>query len=419
MNNCQKLVVWPLLIMLAITDGVTAQERWTTTELLGLMASDSADIYAAQLRFLNEENQNLPWARKLEFRTETDEFEAGRQEYSMRLSVNGRRMREAQDRINEQRRADYQLRERELADERLTDYFSGLADWYYASENLRLLNTRDSILRDQQIVLDRMIAAGESTDVEDVLQLRRSIQRLELSRIRLEQRVSSLTEALSPSNDRLQLSTRNWISVGTMQRILNALDSINKNNIAADRQLSDVRLAEMEVELEESEGKQLLDFLSLKYAGRNNLGLAREFSVGASFNIPLRSNNRINRNEAALELLDEQVRFERLLAETKRETTLRLADFRANATEYFALESIVAEGQLEALLERYLRDGTAEPMELLEIKAYIIRQQIDLLELHEAVFSDFFGILRLQNLISADYGIDFLSDDLPRFNAFD
>ena len=80
-----------LFLSCLLPELLLAQISPTTSSILQhYVAQGSMSVYARQQQLLAGESLYSPWLRELEFRTETDEWNLERQEYSLRLNLSSR-----------------------------------------------------------------------------------------------------------------------------------------------------------------------------------------------------------------------------------------------------------------------------------------------------------------------------------------
>ena len=98
---------------------------------------EKTDLYISDewvnegIRFLDEEPQDLPYLEKLEFRSETDEFNLGRQEYLFRSSFNTTKMRKLHEQRMAFSRQELLMKQENYTAGIISTYHFQIAKWYY------------------------------------------------------------------------------------------------------------------------------------------------------------------------------------------------------------------------------------------------------------------------------------------------
>lgn len=408
-------MMWPnrykvglvIYFVLLVSSKLSAQVGVTTTEVLVRQLAN-IDLKLAQLDFLANEKQDMPLLRELEFRTETDEWEPSRQEIGFRLNFNSLKMRATQRAITTQRTDYYTIRQQLFMEDQLLITYQYLIDHYYLQREKKLNEEEKEVLSDQKKVYERMLANAVVVDVDNVLGAERDLQQIERKLLRVNQSLANTAGLLSIATE--TDFSENWISLAKMEELVGQRDSVV--NLAQAAQAQKVLEAELESEMEEREGKQVLNFLSVKQAGRNQLNLAREFSVGVGLNIPLASNNRAKRNEAILDVLDEEQQLADLDRKIAERIQSRVHNFNMALEEYRLLEKLIATSQLEELLSNYQVRNDVHPLNLLKIKENILDDRQSLLSLEEKACVQFLEILYYRGQLSTPIRRNYLSEGL-------
>ena len=99
-----------LPLMLLVTYTSAGQTVVSSYQLLANeLDSSLIQLLQDNRTYLKNTNQEMPLINKLEFRTETDELDLGRQEYVFRISFNGKKSREVQQKITQSQGRLYEL----------------------------------------------------------------------------------------------------------------------------------------------------------------------------------------------------------------------------------------------------------------------------------------------------------------------
>ncbi|RMG84607.1 MAG: hypothetical protein D6714_07565, partial [Bacteroidetes bacterium] len=119
--------------------------------------------------FLRQADFSLPRFRELEARTETDEFRLRRQEYLLRLRLNGSAERKAQLQYQRAWTDLAEAERRATLHELLTEKYETTVDFWEKEEQIALLLAEKDLLRDQMTLLKKLAAADPDFELEDLL----------------------------------------------------------------------------------------------------------------------------------------------------------------------------------------------------------------------------------------------------------
>lgn len=366
--------------------------------------------------FLQNVEQGMPLVDEMEFRTETDEMEFNRQEYLFRVSFNNKKARRAQDRITDNNIRFYELRTEMIREAELLRRYELMVDWYYMQMELEYYQAKNIILEDRKTVFEKMLANAETPDITNLLKIDEDLQELERDIFELENQRSYIIEQLgSKESAQLVLDTSDWISIETMDFVLNETANINSANLEQALQMLKIDAEQLEFELEQAQSRRFLDFIQLKYAGRNNLDIQREFSFGLGLQIPTKTTNRLNINEALLDKLDEEFEMDLLEKEIEGELAALNASFTKLREEAKLIRRQIAENRFEGLFEKYKNTTNLHPLALLSMKEMALKNERTLYKIEKEACLTFIEILQLKGMLRKTPATNYLSDNLEVF----
>ena len=404
------------LVFLFAYLGGFAQTSLTTTQLLSdKPIIPGSTLLQSNLQFLKETKQGMPVIRGMEIRSETDEADLSRQEYMFRMSFNNKDVRTVQDNLVKNNVRFYELKSQLIEEAALIDRYELIVDWYYVDEELSYLQEKKILYEDEKTIYQKMLANSLELDINNLLKVNESIQELDRNVLQLNLRKEYLMGQLLPDLDLSAgygLNNRGWISLQTMEMVLNGVKDLPFNNLAQAIQEVELGMERLQFDMEEAESNQVLDFIQLKYAGRNNLEFKNELSFGIGFNLPTKSTSRIKLNEAKLDIFDEELKQEILEANFKEKMEDYYAGFNALLKEHQLIQQQVSNNELEKTFEKYSKAGAVHPLTLLRIKESLLRNKRDLQKIEEEACMLFLKILGDKGLLSQSPVINYLSDGL-------
>ena len=312
-----------------------------------------------------------------DLRTETRDFEAGRQEFSVRFNFGSPGLIRAQRGMAAQLTTAPAVRpEGEYCDavERLYE------DWlelYELTESIRLHDSLLLVAADRRRLADYSTAAL-LTRVDELYRLRTRRTNLAMDTLRLHQRAQSLQEYYELTEQPLSFS------LPLPAEVAAALMQSTDADATARRTEQDYRLALLDREeaLELAEGRQLLDFLQLQYRSNNRDEIREKFSVGLAFRIQDSGNRRLKLQELRLEReqLAQEYRFStqaRLIRQSVERRQL------AYALDYYEGLAILIDTEvrdLRQLTELAARDASRSPDLLLDLRERTLDHRLRLLD---------------------------------------
>lgn len=408
-----------LICVLFVCGEIFSQRAFTSSELLnGKINLEGDSLLQNNIRFLKEEKQGMPLVEEMEFRTESDRFELNRQEYLFRMSFNNRKARKIQDRITKNNIHLYELKSIILEESKTIDRYENIVNLYFIQLELEYLENEKIILEDKKVIYQKMIANALVVNVDNLLKVDEDIYEIEREILQHQLQKEEILRQLFPettiSSD-AQIDTIDWISMPTMQMVLrNTKDSLI-NNIAQIVQQAKIDSEQLNYDLENAESKKFLDFVQLKYAGRNEEQKYRELALGIGFTIPTRSSARLELNEATLDVFDEKYKQELLDFELEEDLAKYYAEFDALVKEHQLVQAQISDKQLESLFKKYSKTGSLPPLTLLQLKNRFLKNQWELKKIEKEACLIFLETLRIKGILTQRPGINYLSDKLEYF----
>ncbi|HFA50029.1 MAG TPA: hypothetical protein ENJ95_13555 [Bacteroidetes bacterium] len=368
--------------------------------------------------FLKNSPQNLPLIEKLEFRTETDELDFGRQEYLFRVSLNGKKAQQAQSHLNQNNIHIYENQQMVYQQEELKKKYTDIIDWYYVDIAIQLLKEKRVLLEDKKTIFEKMMGNATGFDIDDYLKNEEALQTLGRDLMRLEHYKMRLVQQLILNKEMFsELEKEGWISVSQMQKTISRIKVDLLKNPKYSQQLSNADFAKSEYDLKEAESEKIIDFVQLKYAGRDKLDLQRELSLGVGINIPTKATARTKLNKAALEIYDEKYKARLLEMGLLEKIEDSYASFGGLKNDYEFLQKNIKENGLENVLEKYMNSGNVHPLTLLRVKESILKNQKLLLKIEQELCLDYLRILELTGQLIQAPLVNYLSENLELIPA--
>lgn len=392
-----------------------AQNTVTSTQLLTPSPNGKlSGLLQKNIEFLKNGNQSLPLIEKMEFRTETDELNLRRQEYVFRMSFNGKKSRKVQDQLTQSSIQINELKDQLLQKEILEDRYEYIAEWFYIEQEIQSRQAEQIIHEDKLKVYQRMLTNTPEIDISNILKAEEDLQDIERDILQLNQKKQYIIQLLLPEekNAKALVDTSNWVSLETMQRLLTEIKDQPVQNLEQALQLSQVNFAQLEYDLEKADGKRVFDFAQIKYAGRDKLDFYREWSLGLGINIPTKSSNRVDINEAQLEIFQEEFQLAALELDIEEELILRYNQFENAMNEYELIKTQIVESELAKIYEKYRTISGVHPLTLLQLKENLLEKERDLIRLEKDCCLVFLEILELKGKLSTTPAVNYLSDDL-------
>ncbi len=368
--------------------GLCAQDLLRFTDLL--------DETTEQINTILKSRSNNPSIlrhapiQEIQFRTETDELDFKRQEYTVRIRPTSTKVSTAQDKyfqlLQEQKSFEQQDLKRDFVEAAYQDW----VNLYFASKELTRQKQLLVLLEDEEKVVNRL-ALLPGSSVKDLIEIQKDVYDLKLKVFKIEK---FLAQSLS---ENIELDTSKMISIDVIAAEIKSgvfsLPPVNEQQENA----FDMRLIEAETAIEIAEQKKYLDFIQLRYSGPHDDFFREKVSIGLGFQLPFASSNRLKmeelsmEKEQAVEEYEVQVRLHAIEVEKKKKEIELLLDELTYARQLF--KSIRFRSQ--ELVKRAAKEEGASPLPIIKNKMDLIEYDIDILELEESIYKEYIDLLIL------------------------
>ena len=397
-NLCRLLVSCTLILFLVPLFS-SAQNTFSTSQFLSAALNDQRILlHERQLDFLKNTDYELPWAKKLEFRTETDEMNLNRQEYLMRFRYHTKAERKAQRDLHSSDIRSEELEKTELLEEALMDHYFLLLKYITLDREINIAKQQQLVAADKLYVLRKKAAALADVDINDLLNAENRTHELEQELFGLEGEFNQLKKAIAAVFNytvNIQFDTSDFIKINDLKETLPLLPQNPIASPALSKRQFDVEKKQLELEKEKAQNNWQLDYVQFKHAGRDKLTYTREWSFGMGMEIPLKDANKLTENEFMLERikLENRLTFqESSLAERLQKAHEEL-DLKIKLYELATQQ--LSESQLRYSLETYPSYSDADPLVLLNIKSNALKRKANQLGIEKDIYRLYLGILEL------------------------
>lgn len=356
-----------------------------------------------KIGFLNTTSSNTPFLDKIELRTETDEFEATRQQYSLRFYPNGwgetksgKNVYETTLRCNET--------ERDLVfHQALKRRYTLVVDFLH-SRNLLELNKKLLILYEDRIHVLRRKGGSVDFDINDLIEAEDDYIRMQLKLIELENRKNSI-------EDEIRLYISKDAAIDFDPKTIAGTESLSKaiqqpgvfpenDHVYVRDSLASCELARCSYDLEKARSRKYLGFFEVHYDNEKRHNSREAVLLELGFRLPFINSDRLDTNRRMLDYLTEKGRHEELKRNLSEKVSLLSEDVKRLLQQYELLKAKKESGNAESSMESYQQLEGVDPLILLKIKESMVERDITLEEIQYAIYTTYIEFLDLTGKLS-------------------
>jgi len=342
-----------------------------------------------------------PLIDEAEFRTETNEFDLSRTEYTLRLSGNSKNIRKYQNKIYEDLKAEYFYELDQTQEDLIEDLYQDFIDHYFDVEKLNLRKRILPIYEDIITVLSKEDLDGDLS-VTDLIEASKRRDKLALSIEFQEEKINQNTLLTGGQ-------TQELIDVDDMEKLL---AEMQLNLVVEQTPVEKFELDRIEhqYQLEKAEKDQRLDFAQVKYAGDPDDTWEEQVSVGLGFRFPHSSKNSLDMIELKLEKMIEEEKYNRRKAEFEKDNTERYAIFNEQLANYKSSLNLVEKlKKYDELTQNLSPSSKREIINILSLNIDAIEEELSLLDIKEDLYESYVDVLKSNGVFIRTPRVDYLS----------
>ncbi len=353
----------------------------------------------------NERQLSIPVVEEVEFRTETHEFNPALQEYAVRLQFNSGRQIRVQRQVNQR---EYELRLLQQSgqlEELLYNRYEVLIDTWHQQSYATFLQARQRHLADQDRLIQARILEDGENSYQDWLQLQDERLNLSQKQELISRRLAAsyqLYDAWLPANvDTVLLN--DWLSIEQVESNFRQLqaDTIVLPLRVAEQEI-ERQLVALELEAEEAEDRNWLNFLQVRYRGRDNGNpFSEELTIGAGIALPFRTANSVKKQYLQLEELEETNRGRERSEAWLQNLQAAESSLAAQLENYRRLHAEREEFNNRFGIEALQSQGISRAEVYLQAAEGLLKRDELLLDQERRIYEEYLDLLLLSNKLTA------------------
>jgi CYTH domain-containing protein len=395
--------------------GLVCQDSLSVDQFLFNIDQEASINYLQKkIHHFNDLSYRLPLLEKLEFRTETNDFELQKQEYLVRVTPNSFKNRKTQGQYQE---TVLNMAEMELTyakSQELRRRYEILVELYY-TRVLLSSHHQHQVLYEDKVTLLRRSNSLPGFDILDLINAEDKVQEnlhsiLELEKqiITMEKTVKKLNiHSLPVSFTQFQLISMEEIKV--LMTTVSALPA--KSHSALDVLSAKSYKSFLEYEWEAAKSKFSLGYVQAKYGYNPGDPFRKSFSLGLGFDIPLKSTGRLDLNEIQVKIMEAESEY--FLKKNAIDENIFFLEQQLNnlISRHELISSHIVESQAEFALREYSKVVEASPRAMLQLRENTLKKHQQLKELEEDIYLAFISYLDYSGMISRQEDKNWLSTE--------
>ncbi len=378
----KQLFFLSFLIFFSENVKLTAQNIARPVDVLATVRqSPAARVTAEKLNFLRTEDFSLPLLEKGELRTETEDFDLKQQNFALRITPNSRRQMRAQDSYHESLIRLTELENREALPDLLEKKYRLLVDYERLSKHILYLNILQSIYKKRNQILRGQVTTPDF-DLNELVKNEENLFDAETDILKSKQEFAALKNTLQTELNADSL-TVDFADIETL--LLRVENAAPAPGIAAEKLRLRLAVTEAELEIERAEIANPIDFIGAEY-GFNRNEFQRDFSIGASFFLPIKGSQKIDLAELEYEKTERKADFQSDSIARAGEIANLVTELKHTTEMYRLRKTQLTDSQTDFALKQLLKMSDADPLQILRLREISLRRRMDLQRLEAKIY---------------------------------
>lgn len=400
--------------LLLVSSHIFCQDTISVSRLLAEANANWDRTEHPGTRYMNEYNQELPTLDKLEFRTETNQWNWQQQEMVLRAAFNTKREKDAQSAYTDNQYKIYQAEQLSQKERSLHNLYEFLYAIHFLEREEKINSERRKVLLDRKKTYEEKMKMGLVFNMDGVIKNQSAISKLELRTLRVKNDKEWIFSNLSQYHgyDSLQTISNDWISISKMLIVIERVGQEISDNAKVRLLSSKVELARSELEIERIKSRRVFDFAQIKYRNRQKDQFPQEWSVGVSLNIPTKSSNRVKKNEVMLDILEGEYKHQLQEENILYKISELKYTFRSLYDSYLLLQNQIENNRMTNVLSNNIDHPSIDVLTLIDAQEDQINSKDDLDRIEKAMYEAYLEIVKLSGLLSTKSEINFLSENI-------
>ncbi|QTA85652.1 hypothetical protein [Desulfonema magnum] len=380
-------------------------EPLTINRFLGTAENDhQLQSHRELVEHIRTSPESTPYVDRIEFRTETEEFDIEKQKYSLRFHPRGWGETKCSKKIFQTTGKAVKAEHDALFNNVLKNRYELVLDFL---ETLSLLNMKKNLLivyDDEVNVLRKMSTRDLSFDIRTLVSAEDRYVDLQLDLVKLENKLTGIIEeikTIAGYYEEISFDEKNLIGPERIEEMIRYIQPVPApDNVRIRYQKLKTELAENRYQFEIAKNRKYFNFLKLQYDTDDYDEPEKAFSVEVGFNLPFVNPDREDINRRKRNWLDEKLEYE----EEKNKASEKIRSLSASLNRLIRQHRILVnrkpESNAEISFKKYMEMEGINPLTLLKIKKSILESEMRLKRIGYLIRRQYIDLMNITGKLS-------------------
>lgn len=386
-------------LFVVVLNSIIAQNNITTTQFLNdinVLNHKKTDSINSLLKKYNYKESII---NSVQFRSETNDFQLKKQEYTLRVKPNNPKIIKSHHKIFLNKVEEAKLEnEKELNKQLINQYFV-IIDFVFTNKLIELYQKKELQLKDKLTILKQQIY-HTNFDVNDLIETEEDLQNIALKFANLKDVKVNLIAFINQYLNTNTFKKFNLTDFIKPEQIIEIQSKqvFSENNIELSLQELKLNQIENQLQLETSKSKQLIDYFQTKYVGKNNF-LKENISLGIGVNLPFFGNSKRKKGMYLFDKLNATHKIEIIKKDVAYKNELKKNELKKAILNYKKIKKQKKESSVTSLLNTYKKMDGISPLTLLKMELLIKKKEIEQVKTTYLLYKSYLDLLAMNEIL--------------------
>ena len=367
--------------------------------------------------FLNTHSYEIPLIKKLQFRTETNDFDIRQQEYLLRASINDPKKIDKQNQYQQAIRNTSEMDLIFAKTEALKERYDILINIIGLTAILKVKRQQDTLLEDRITLFKRSVALA-GFDILDLIEAEDAQQQNEQDILGIESKLfiyKNHVQQLMKLEDSFFLEDSTLINIEKIKTISESIQFKATLHPQLNSLSSKIEEKILAYELEAVKSKFSIAYIQARLSDDSKDNIKEKISIGIGFDIPLKQSNRLNFNKLEFKIIESQSMYHYTAQQVIYNQNILYAQLHHLIQKYDLIQEQLNNNQAVYALEEYKKIAAPPPSALLKLKESTLDKELLLQETRLKLLQIFIDYLHITGILGQQPYQNYLSSDLEHF----
>jgi len=404
LTSIKSIIAFLILLMRIDAFPIEKTEMMTINSFLVTAENDySLKNHQELLDYLETATSSTPYIDKIEFRSNSEDFEIAKQRYALRFYPKGWGETRYNNRLTESIYNAFTLEHEVYYNKALRKRYRLIIDYLESMNLIRVMQELQAVYEDRISVLKKQVGTL-SFDVSEYITAETEYTELQLDLVKIENKLTGIVHKIHLTADCEAEISFNEMKLIRVEEIVCEIDSLEFNpdsdNIYLRDRINKIEIARIKYNIDKAQERDYLSYFELEYDRDNYQEPERAYSIDFGFRLPFINSDREDINRRKVNYIEEKLKYEDEKRATSERIKSTLRSLNRFINQYKLITDRKANDDARSPLETYMQMEGINPLNLLEIRESIINNDLQQDKIYYSILYDYVELMDLMGKLS-------------------